>query len=269
MNGETNLLLFKAIYMKIETEERSLCMKVESYLERVNINHVQVDLPSLQLLQQKHMLHIPFENLDISQKKWIDLNLEKMYDKIIIRKRGGLCFELNPLFNWLLTQLGFTATLITGTVAIDDNGWGKENTHLTNLVKVDETTYLADVGFGNSSHFPIPLSGEVVDDGFHRYRIIHRKNQIYDLQQAIGKGWKTQIRFSTEPRTLSEYEPLSTFIQTDPRSPFANHTLVTMATNDGRVTLTKDSLIITKHHQKKVFDVNEEKWNHLYDSYFT
>ncbi|WP_411909137.1 hypothetical protein [Bacillus sp. RAR_GA_16] len=42
-----------------------------------------------------------------------------------------------------------------------------------------------------------------------------------------------------------------------------------MATTEGRVTLTKDSLIITKHHQKKVFDVNEEKWNHLYDSYFT
>ena len=244
-------------------------MNVESYLERVNINHVQVDLHSLQLLQRNHMLHIPFENLDISQKKRIDLNREKMYDKIIKKKRGGLCFELNPLFNWLLTQLGFTTTLITGTVAIDENTWGKENTHLTNLVKIEETTYLADVGFGNSSHIPIPLSGEIVNDSFHRYRIVHRTKQLYDLQQALSKGWQTQICFSTEPRTLSEYEPLSTFIQTNPHSPFANHTLVTIATNDGRITLTKDALIITKNNQKTVFDVNENEWHHLYDSYFT
>lgn len=244
-------------------------MNVGNYLDRININEVQINLRSLQLLQQNHMLAIPFENLDISRNKWINLDREEMYEKIIKKKRGGLCFELNPLYNWLLTQIGFTTTLITGTVAIDEKKWGKENTHLTNLVKLEGTTYLADVGFGNSSQTPIPLSGEIVDDGFHRYRIIPSPNDKYDLQQEVNKeSWKTQLRFSTEPRTLADYEPLSFFIQTSPNSPFTNHTLVTIALNDGRITLTKDSLIITRNHRKEVFYVSDGEWNHIYKSYF-
>jgi N-hydroxyarylamine O-acetyltransferase len=244
-------------------------MNVEKYLKRISTKQVQVDLYSLQSLQRNHMHQIPFENLDTSRKRWIDLDLEKMYAKIIENKRGGLCFELNPLFNWLLTQLGFTTVMVTGTVAIDEKNWGKENTHLTNLVELEGTTYLTDVGFGNSSQTPIPLSGEIVDDGFHQYRIVQRSNDVYDLQQAVSNDtWKTQIRFSTEPRTLAEYEPLSSFVQTHPNSPFTNHTIVTIATNNGRITLTNDSLVITQNHHKKIFNVNDDEWNHLYNSYF-
>ncbi|MCA0993537.1 arylamine N-acetyltransferase family protein [Pseudalkalibacillus hwajinpoensis] len=244
-------------------------MNVEKYLKRISTKQMQVNFHSLQLLQRNHMHKIPFENLDISRKRWIDLDIESIYAKIIENKRGGLCFELNPLFNWLLTQIGFTTVMVTGTVAIDEKNWGKENTHLTNLVELEGTTYLTDVGFGNSSQTPIPLSGEIVDDGFHRYKIVHRSNDMYDLQQAVSNDtWKTQIRFSTAPRTLAEYEPLSSFIQTHPNSPFTNHTIVTIATNNGRITLTDDSLVITQHHYKNVFNVNDDEWNYLYNSYF-
>ncbi|MDO6658320.1 arylamine N-acetyltransferase [Anaerobacillus sp. 1_MG-2023] len=243
-------------------------MNVEEYLLRICTESEQTDLLSLQLLQKNHIHHIPFENLDTSKNIWIDLNLETMYQKVITQKRGGLCFELNPLYNWLLNEIGFSPILITGTVAINEKNWGKKNTHLTNLVELEGTTYLTDVGFGNSSQTPIPLTGEVVYDGYHHYRIVHHSEDEFDLQKAEYEEWQTQVRFSTEARTLADYEPLSSFVQSDPNSPFTNGVVVTIATNEGRTTLTKDSLSFTKNAQKTVFDVNEDEWDYLYNLYF-
>ena len=62
------------------------------------------------------MQHMPFENLDVIRKVPIYLNLQRIYEKIVSRKRGGYCYELNGLFNWLLTELGYDAHLIAATV---------------------------------------------------------------------------------------------------------------------------------------------------------
>ena len=33
-----------------------------------------------------------------------------MFAKIIMKNRGGICFELNGLYNWLLESLGYKVT---------------------------------------------------------------------------------------------------------------------------------------------------------------
>ncbi|MGA9290453.1 MAG: arylamine N-acetyltransferase [Anaerobacillus sp.] len=243
-------------------------MNANHYLKRLGIEKIEADFESLKLLQKYHMNVIPFENLDISRGKSIPLDLNKMYQKIIETHRGGLCFELNPLFHWLLNQLGFEARMVTGTVAINEKKWGKENTHLTTLVNLDGITYLTDVGFGNSSLTPLPLTGETIHDESGFYRVIHDEHDRYMLQKEIDGKWSTQLQFTTSPRTFSFYQPLSDFIQTNPDSPFTNGPFITIATKNGRITLTADSLVRTYKEKKTVIDVKDHEWNNLYEENF-
>src|SRR5690625_4042554 len=102
-------------------------MKVNPYLKRIGINDIhQNNLETLSHLQLQHMYHVPFENLDVIRHVPIPLDVETYYKKIVLNHRGGFCYELNGLFNWLLKSLGFTTHLISATVHKSGDSWAKE-----------------------------------------------------------------------------------------------------------------------------------------------
>ncbi len=74
-------------------------MNKNEYLRRIGIeeNEIAPTLENLKLLQRQHLLNVPFENLDIHWKRPILLDTDKFYEKIIGKKRGGFCYELNGL----------------------------------------------------------------------------------------------------------------------------------------------------------------------------
>ncbi|MEP6788502.1 MAG: arylamine N-acetyltransferase, partial [Acidobacteriota bacterium] len=84
-------------------------MNRDEYLSRieVDVSVVRPDVETLRLLQLQHLLHVPFENLDIHWKRPIVLDTDRFYEKIVINGRGGFCYELNGLFNELLIAIGF------------------------------------------------------------------------------------------------------------------------------------------------------------------
>ncbi len=72
-------------------------MNIQHYLERIKYDgDVTVSLEVLSKIQVLHLMSVPFENLDIQNK--IKINLDNLFDKIITRKRGGFCYELNGSF---------------------------------------------------------------------------------------------------------------------------------------------------------------------------
>ncbi|MCL4548392.1 MAG: arylamine N-acetyltransferase [Bacteroidetes bacterium] len=92
-------------------------MELKQYLNRIEI--AEIKNPSLEFLtelQNRRLLTIPFEDLDIPNRARIVLDLERIYNKIILTKRGGFCYELNGLFHWLLTQLGFRVEMLSARV---------------------------------------------------------------------------------------------------------------------------------------------------------
>ena len=56
---------------------------------------------------------MPFENLDIHRGVPIELAEPALLDKIVRRRRGGFCCELNGAFSALLSALGFDVTMST------------------------------------------------------------------------------------------------------------------------------------------------------------
>src|SRR5215217_3776307 len=88
-------------------------MDLATYLTRIQyFRPVKPDAQSLQGLQFAHMLTVPFENLDIELRRPIQLDRQSLWDKIVINKRGGFCYEVNGLFALLLEEIGFDVTYL-------------------------------------------------------------------------------------------------------------------------------------------------------------
>lgn len=137
-------------------KRRIFDLDIKDYLLRIGEKQsIKINLTDLTRLQQNHVTHIPFENLDIINGIPLSLDPKQLYEKIIQRKRGGVCYELNGLFHVLLRELGFDVTMHAATVHVNGS-WFKEGSHLTNIVHFNEEDYLVDVGFGgNTPNTPI------------------------------------------------------------------------------------------------------------------
>src|SRR5579872_5910517 len=93
-------------------------MDVPAYLERIGYDgSLAPTADSLRTLHRLHLLTVPFENLDIGLGREIVLDPERFVEKIVGRRRGGFCYELNVAFAELLTALGFQVTLLSARVA--------------------------------------------------------------------------------------------------------------------------------------------------------
>lgn len=228
-------------------------MDVKGYLERIGaIQPGKPDFAGLEHLQRQHLFTVPFENLDILRKVPIQLDENRIYDKVVRRHRGGFCYELNGLFHRLLDQLGYRTRLVAGTVKKEEGGWALADSHATVLVELDGW-WLVDVGFGDSARLPLPLTGEERTDVSGTYRVVpvSGREGVFDLQRKQGGSWATRLRFSTTPKELREFAPQCRFNQTSPDSPFTGKSIVTLPTEEGRITLSGNTLVVTKGETKQ------------------
>ena len=80
---------------------------VAAYLDRVAVTPpVVADAAALRVLHRAHQVAVPFENLSIHIPEPISLDEADLVDKIVRRRRGGFCYELNGGFALLLQALG-------------------------------------------------------------------------------------------------------------------------------------------------------------------
>ncbi|MBU8878638.1 arylamine N-acetyltransferase [Bacillus sp. FJAT-29790] len=242
-------------------------MDIQAYLQRFSVEQEsQLDLNYLTKLQKCHLEKIPFENLDVTRKVEIILNVSRFFEKIVDRHRGGYCYELNGLFHKLLTDLGFEAHLIACTVK-RPNGWAKENTHAAIIVHLDQP-FLVDVGFGDSVRQPLPLTGEERKDVSGTYRVKKNGEAIYHLERLEGKEWKTLYRFTVSPKELIDFTEGCLYNQISPESSFTHGDIVTLATKSGRITL--NGLIVTRTEDgvKEKFELTEEEKKKYLEEHF-
>ncbi|MGE7544360.1 arylamine N-acetyltransferase family protein [Sporosarcina newyorkensis] len=244
-------------------------MEISQYLQRIGLKDIKgISIETLSQLQMQHMLHIPFENLDVMHNVPIPLDVETYYNKIVLNQRGGFCYELNGLFNWLLQGLGFNNHLIAGTVRTPKGTWAKEESHAAQIVQLD-LPYLVDVGFGDSTRMPLPLTGEPQEDVSGVYRAEKIEESIFDLQRKGNDAeWNTLLRFDITPKKLMDFEEACHFNQTSPDSHFTNKELITIATSDGRITLSGDTLVVTHNGEKQEKTVHNSERAAVLERYF-
>ena len=147
-------------------------MNALEYLERIRFNETpEMSLDCLRRLQASHQLTVPFENLDVFMGKHILLDIELLYEKIVLRKRGGWCCELNGLFAWLLQKIGFDVTLVSCShYNADRDTFDDIFDHLALLINLESVQYLVDVGYGHINQHLAPI--EVSENNVIRRQVI-------------------------------------------------------------------------------------------------
>lgn len=235
-------------------------MNKNAYLNRIGINEndLSANLATLNLLQKRHLLNIPFENLDIHWKNPIVLDTEKFFVKVINKKRGGFCYELNGLFNELLKELGFQAKIISARVS-NGKDFGAEYDHLAILVKIDGEEYLTDVGFGDFSVEPLKfVLGIEQTDANGIFSIKKYDENYFEVVKKHGDEWQSEYIFKDSARDISEFAGMCNFHQTSPASHFTRGKLCSLMTENGRKTLTDKKFIKTENGKKTETEIVSE-----------
>src|SRR6185295_560871 len=132
-------------------------MEVKKYLDRIGYEgNTEPTIGLLSALQKRHLLNIPFENLDIHYNTPIELDIAVIFDKVVIKKRGGFCYELNGIFHELLNAIGFNVKMISARVFDQKQQiFSPEFDHLAIISKIDSIDYLVDAGFGEFAFSPL------------------------------------------------------------------------------------------------------------------
>ena len=223
-------------------------MSINAYLQRIGFSGPEApDLPFLNRLMEAHLGTVPFENLDVVAGSRIELSEDHLWDKVVNRRRGGYCYELNGLFGSLLKKLGFEVSLISGRIFNRKRQeFGPDFDHMALLVRLDHQLYLVDVGFGDSFRQPLLLpNGLVSDPGGRRFRLrpaLCQADRFY-LEKEEEAGWVIKYDFSTTARRMSDFSAMNHYQQTSPQALFSKGLICSLATERGWTTLFGDTLI--------------------------
>ncbi|HLX51754.1 MAG TPA: arylamine N-acetyltransferase [Streptosporangiaceae bacterium] len=219
---------------------------VAAYLERIGAGRPEVvDAAALRTLHLAHQRAVPFENLSIHLDEPISLAGDDLFDKIVTRRRGGFCYELNGLFALLLEALGVRVERVAARV-FGDGRPGPLFDHLALVLHLADGPWLADVGFGDHSDYPIRYdSRQEQSDPGGLFLLTDAGDDV-----DVFKDGKPQYRIERRVRSLADFVPTCWWQATSPDSHFVRGTVCTRLTADGRITISGNTLKVTSHGER-------------------
>jgi len=200
-------------------------VKLQAYLERVKFDgQPRANLDTLRRLHRGHVENVSYENLDVQLGRTVSRDPAAIFDKLVTRRRGGWCYEMNGLMSWALDEIGFKHTRMAGAVNRAAMGDLNIGNHLVLWVHLDRP-YMVDVGFGDGLVEPAPfVEGPIANNIFR-----------FTLEDSGGRWW----RFHNDPRggapsfdvrMESADEALldakCQWLQSDPTSPFVQNAVL-------------------------------------------
>lgn len=231
---------------------------VDGYLARIGAARPRrADAATLAELQRRHLHAVPFENLSVHLGEDITLDRGRLVDKVVRRRRGGFCYELNGAFATLLGALGYRVTLIEARVIAGGEEHALPYDHLTLSVLPENGSgpWLTDVGFGEFSERPLRLDRRGPQrDPAGVFEIVDAEHgDVVVLQDGAPK-----YRVSARPRKLSEFVPTCWYHRSSPDSHFTQKLVCTRLTDHGRITLSGRKLKETVAGESKETQLPDE-----------
>jgi N-hydroxyarylamine O-acetyltransferase len=199
-------------------------MNLKTFLGRIGLEgSLTPNLETLRAVHRAFLLSVPYENFDIHLGRELPLSQARAFEKTVLEKRGGWCFEMNGLLGWAIRELGFETWFASGAVNREARGDLANDNHLIILVRLEGQLWLCDAGFGNGLLEPIPLHV-----GEH-----HQTWMTLRLEQQ-GETWvfhpdpstnSPSFDFTVAPRELESFQPRCTWLQTSSESGFVQNTV--------------------------------------------
>ncbi|XP_072278615.1 arylamine N-acetyltransferase, pineal gland isozyme NAT-10-like [Pyxicephalus adspersus] len=256
-------------------------MDINKYFARVGYkgSYPPADIDTLSAIMHHHIRAIPFENLSVHCGEPISLNIESIFQKLVMKQRGGWCSEQNHLLYWVLNTIGYRVVMLAAHVYqphLDE--YNPFATHLVLKVTLDSKVYIVDVGYGSSSQIWQPLE---LTSGMDQLQIpgifrlsecngiwfldkIRRKQMVSDglfsESELLDKSSYRKIHcFSLQEKTIDYFLESCRFHQTSPKSAFANKSVCSLQVPDGVRTLVGWTYTETKYNYRMGVDLVELK----------
>jgi N-hydroxyarylamine O-acetyltransferase len=201
-------------------------VQLSDYLARIGYEgDVRADLATLTALHRAHVTTVPYENFDVQFGRPVTIDPLAAVEKIVERRRGGWCYEMNGAFGWALEQVGFAVTRIAGS------GHDRAS-HLILQVDLDRP-YICDVGFGDGPIAPFPLEEGPVTQRGYAYRLERLESGWRFHNHRFGLAPNFDFSGPDEPGLAERCQVL----QSDPGSTFVQNAVVCRHDEEGYSTM--------------------------------
>ena len=200
-----------------------LAPELQRYFDRIGYDGSrEPSFATLASVHRAHLLSIPYENLDIHLGRPLSLDPAAMFAKLVDRRRGGWCYEMNGTLGRVLTAMGFDVRFVSGAVHRATRGEAALGNHLVLIVTLDRP-WIVDVGFGDGFIEPLPLEPGTYRQDFLEYRV--SVNGDWWRVDNHEYGGADGFDFTLEPRAIDTFAAQCHALQTSPESPFVQTTV--------------------------------------------
>jgi N-hydroxyarylamine O-acetyltransferase len=208
-------------------------MNLDAYLSRIGLSGpLPPTLDTLTKVHRAHLRAIPYENLDVQLGRPVTIERPPIFEKIVTRRRGGWCYEMNGLLGWALGELKFKVTRVAGAVMREALGDTFIGNHLVLKVELDEGVWLADAGFGDGPLDPIRIApGDFTSAGF-AFALSQVDDTWWRLHNHPYGGAKS-FDFTMNEADESLLASQCHNLQTQPWSPFVQNLVCQRHTPEG------------------------------------
>ena len=253
---------------------RALSFDLKGYFERIGYSeNGGAPLERLRQVHFRHMLSIPFENLNVYLKKEISLTPEDIERKFLVERRGGYCFEQNALFFLALSEMGFQVKPLVVRLFRQGTGFAGF-THRQNMVQIGSDRYAVDVGYGgNCFTLPVKLEFGTVQEQTHAtYRVVEDDTDSYDyIVQILDKDtgeFVNMVAILDTPATDEDFIIGNFYTSQNPASFFRGHIMCSLYTETGRHSLFDNRLTVLENGGTRVIEVTQDSLGDILKEYF-
>ena len=164
------------------------------YLAAIGVERQRPSLSWLEQITEAHVDRVPFSSIGPQLGDDLPLDLPALWERLIVRRRGGYCFEQNRFMYEMLDELGFAVQRYLARVTYSGDP-DPPLTHRVTVVDLAGDRYVVDVGFGGMGPLrPIPLQGPSPEPTWRAFRAV----------------WPRPGRFQVEAERKGAFMPLYT-----------------------------------------------------------
>lgn len=236
---------------------------VQTYLQSLDLDNRKLDFSFLNDVVARHVAKFAFSSVGCQLGDDLPLDLVSLYQRIIVKRRGGYCFEQNGFLYEVLDELGFSPKLYLARV-IYNQDTHPGLTHRISMVEYEGQQYVMDVGFGSHGPaIPVPMFDIESSDRDKIFRVTEKQLGEYHMQVMKYGDFFSLYRFELSPYGQADCELGHFYSHRHPDAAFVNHLVASLILDHETRSLKNSEYWIISQSNTQNIKINDSE--HLWE----